>query len=115
MWLALADHPFSQASRSVRIQLVDPYEDGCQAGWLAVAGAITGRPAAAQAVNPPPRTVAWMRPSCCRAAAARLDWQPWLQMRMMCRSRPVIAGCRHSEAGRNAIPGSFGAALGRRG
>jgi len=51
--------------------------------------AITGRPAAAQPVNPPSRSVAWTRPSCCSVAAARLDWYPCWQMRMMCRSLGV--------------------------
>jgi hypothetical protein len=36
--------------------------------------------------------VAWMRPSFCRVAAARLDWYPWLQTRMMRTSRRVMAG-----------------------
>ena len=63
-------------------------------GW---AGAITGRPAAAQAVNPPSRSVAWAWPSCCKFAAARLDWYPWLQTRMIRRSRRVMAGCLHAD------------------
>jgi Transposase len=60
---------------------------------------VTGKPDAAQAVKPPSRSVALVRPSCCSVAAARLDWYPSWHTRMRCTSRLKMAGCRHWEEG----------------
>jgi hypothetical protein len=98
-WLLLAELISTELSLScmslVRFGTVICQGDGLPMGlgWLPAGD--HGRPAAVQAVNPPSRSVAWIRPSCCRVAAARLDWYPYWQMRMICRSRRVMAGCRH--------------------
>ena len=44
----------------------------------------TGSPVAVHAAKPPSRSVALTRPSWCRTAAARLDWNPPWQARMIC-------------------------------
>ena len=49
-------------------------------------GCSTGSPAARHALKPPSTSVARAKPSCCSVAAARLDWQPSSQSRMICSS-----------------------------